>query len=200
MSYTAIGLFSLAGYPYSFKLLWSPLVDTCSLPRLGRRKSWIVPLQLASALVMLLGGHSIQRRLDAGDALGVTAAFFVLVLLAATQDIAVDGWALELLSDANVGYASMCQTVGMNIGYFMSFTVFLALNDADFCNAWLRSGGEASTEGGLGGGYLCRRRWRIDALISVILLCTLSKEDTCACMHAQHTPLPILPFFSLQAS
>ena len=36
-------------------------------------------------------------------------------------------------------YASTCQTVGMNIGYFTSFTVFLALNDVDFCNAYLRS-------------------------------------------------------------
>ncbi len=36
-------------------------------------------------------------------------------------------------------YASTCQTVGMNIGYFSSFTVFLALNDADFCNKYLRS-------------------------------------------------------------
>ena len=36
-------------------------------------------------------------------------------------------------------YASTCQTVGMNIGYFTSFTVFLALNDVDFCNTYLRS-------------------------------------------------------------
>ena len=36
-------------------------------------------------------------------------------------------------------YASTCQTVGMNIGYFTSFTVFLALNDVEFCNAYLRS-------------------------------------------------------------
>lgn len=28
-SYTAIGLFSLASYPYSLKLLWSPIVDRC---------------------------------------------------------------------------------------------------------------------------------------------------------------------------
>ena len=35
-------------------------------------------------------------------------------------------------------YASTCQTLGMNIGYFTSFTAFLALNDADFCNNYLR--------------------------------------------------------------
>eukprot|EP01023_Acetabularia_acetabulum_P012544 TRINITY_DN15874_c0_g1_i1.p2 TRINITY_DN15874_c0_g1~~TRINITY_DN15874_c0_g1_i1.p2 ORF type:complete len:177 (-),score=24.74 TRINITY_DN15874_c0_g1_i1:496-1026(-) len=69
----------------------------------------------------------------------ITIVFFFLVLLAATQDIAVDGWALTLLSKGHVGYASTCQTIGMNIGYFLSFTVFLALNDPDFCNSYFRS-------------------------------------------------------------
>ena len=41
-SYTAIGIFSLASYPYSFKLLWSPLVDSIYSLAFGRRKSWVV--------------------------------------------------------------------------------------------------------------------------------------------------------------
>ncbi len=55
------------------------------------------------------------------------------------QDIAVDGWALTLLSQANVSYASTCQTVGQTTGIFTSFTVFLALQDAAFCNRFIRS-------------------------------------------------------------
>lgn len=134
MSYTKIGIFTLAGYPYSFKLLWSPIVDTVYSKTIGRRKSWILPLQLISGAVMICFGSWAEERLVLGDAVGITALFFVLVLLAATQDIAVDGWALTLLSRKNVGYAATCQTVGMNIGYFASFTVFLALNDGDFCS------------------------------------------------------------------
>jgi hypothetical protein len=41
-SYTAIGIFSLASYPYSFKLLWSPVVDSVYSAAFGRRKSWVV--------------------------------------------------------------------------------------------------------------------------------------------------------------
>jgi MFS transporter, PAT family, solute carrier family 33 (acetyl-CoA transportor), member 1 len=63
------------------------------------------------------------------------------------QDIAVDGWALTLLSRRHVGHAATCQTVGMNVGYFASFTVFLALNDAAFCNRYLRSAAAASGVG-----------------------------------------------------
>lgn len=41
-SYTAIGVFSVASYPYSFKLLWSPIVDSVYSLAFGRRKSWVV--------------------------------------------------------------------------------------------------------------------------------------------------------------
>jgi PAT family acetyl-CoA transporter-like MFS transporter 1 len=133
MSYTQIGVFTLAAYPYSFKLLWAPVVDSFYFRALGRRRSWIVPLQLAAGVLMLRAGGWAEARLSAGDAGAVTALFFALVLLAATQDIAVDGWALTLLSKKNVGYAATCQTVGMNLGYFASFTVFLALNDGALC-------------------------------------------------------------------
>jgi len=137
MSYTKIGIFTLAGYPYSFKLLWSPIVDTLYFKSLGRRKSWILPLQLASAAIMIQYSGWVEKMLIDGEAVAVTAYFFILVLFAATQDIAVDGWALTLLSRRNVGYAATCQTVGMNIGYFASFTIFLALNDPEFCSKYM---------------------------------------------------------------
>ncbi|KAK9827835.1 hypothetical protein WJX74_004620 [Apatococcus lobatus] len=138
-SYTQIGIFSVASYPYSFKLFWSPIVDSIYSLAFGRRKSWVVPIQLVSAAMLVFCSGWAQERLAAADVGAITALFFVLVLLAATQDIAVDGWALTLLSRKHIGYASTCQTVGMNIGYFTSFTVFLALNDVDFSNKYLRS-------------------------------------------------------------
>ncbi|GMH38602.1 hypothetical protein BSKO_06486 [Bryopsis sp. KO-2023] len=137
-SYTNIGLFSLASYPYSFKLLWSPIVDSVYSRSFGRRKTWIVPIQLMSALIMITFADHAEATLKRADVFGLTLLFAVLILLAATQDIAVDGWALTLLSKEHVGYASTCQTIGMNIGYFTSFTVFLALNDREFCNKHLR--------------------------------------------------------------
>ena len=42
------------------------------------------------------------------------------------------GWALTLLSEENLSYASTCQTIGLTSGYFASFTVFLALNSEAF--------------------------------------------------------------------
>lgn len=149
MSYTKIGIFTLAGYPYSFKLLWSPIVDTLYTRRLGQRKSWILPLQLMSAYLMIMHSGWVEHMLyQEENAVNVTFYFFVLVLFAATQDIAVDGWALTLLSRKNVGYAATCQTIGMNIGYFSSFTIFLALNDAQFCSKYFGTEREVVTLSG----------------------------------------------------
>jgi MFS transporter, PAT family, solute carrier family 33 (acetyl-CoA transportor), member 1 len=138
LSYTQMGVFSVAAYPYSLKLLWSPVVDALYWPRFGRRKSWVVPVQLACALLLALSAGWIEARYLQGQVVPLTVLFFFFVLLAATQDIAVDGWALTLLRPPHVEYAATCQTLGMNVGYFTSFTVFLALENAAFCDAHLR--------------------------------------------------------------
>ena len=74
----------------------------------------------------------------------LTFAFFFLISLVATQDIAVDGWAISLLSKKNVAYASTCQSVGQNIGFFASYTVLLALQQPGFANRFRSAGGRMS--------------------------------------------------------
>lgn len=97
LSYGQIGIFSLVTYPYSLKLLWSPIVDAVWSPIVGRRKSWILPMQLCSGFGLLyLGGRIKEMMVAAGasDGSGIwsfTWWWFFLVFLCATQDIAVDG-------------------------------------------------------------------------------------------------------------
>ena len=74
----------------------------------------------------------------------LTALFFSLCFLAATQDIATDGWALTMLSGKNVGYASTCNSVGQTAGYFMGNICFLALTSPDLANKYLRSTPQAT--------------------------------------------------------
>lgn len=68
----------------------------------------------------------------------LTIIFFSLNFLAATQDIAVDGWALTMLKKQNVAYASTCNSVGQTTGFFFGYVLFLALESAEFCNNYLR--------------------------------------------------------------
>ncbi|KAA8499441.1 putative membrane protein [Porphyridium purpureum] len=139
LSYTQLGVFSLASYPYSLKLAWSPIVDSVWNARLGRRKSWIIPAQVMSAVLMLALSFHTQKTIEEGRVLLLTVMFSMLVFLAATQDIAVDGWALTILSKQNLSYASTCQSLGLTSGFFCSFTLFLALSNSEFCQTYLSS-------------------------------------------------------------
>ncbi|KAM5534345.1 hypothetical protein V8D89_011938 [Ganoderma adspersum] len=138
LSYSELAVFSLSGYPYSLKLFWSPIVDSVFFRSIGRRKSWIIPMQLIIGTTMLVISFKADALMEnPGKHLyALSFAFTSLVFFSATQDIAVDGWALTLLSEDNLAYASTCQTIGLNTGYLMSYTVFLALNSEEFAQKW----------------------------------------------------------------
>lgn len=97
LSYGQIGVYSLASYPYSLKLLWSPIVDAVWSPKVGRRKSWILPIQMISGFSMIWLGSRVEAMMvkageDGGSGVwGFTGWWFGLVFMCATQDIAVDG-------------------------------------------------------------------------------------------------------------
>jgi len=138
LSYSQLATFALSSYPYSLKLLWSPIVDSVYIKSVGRRKSWIIPMQLIVGTLMLYISLNVQKLMkDPSNHLGeLTTIFTMLVSFSATQDIAVDGWALTLLSQDCLSYASTCQTIGLNTGFFASFTVFLAFNSETFAAKW----------------------------------------------------------------
>lgn len=180
MSYAEIGIFSLASYPYSLKLLWSPIVDAIWSPKVGRRKSWILPIQLLSGMGMLWLGSEVEDMMamvgkeNGPTVWNFTGWWFFLVLMCATQDIAVDGWALTLLTPGNVSYASTAQTVGLTAGQFLSYTVFLAFNSKDFANRYFRA--EPLDSGLISlGGYLNFAGWLY--IIVTIGLATLKREE-----------------------
>lgn len=141
LSYSQVGTFSLASYPYSLKLFWSPFVDSFYSQRFGRRRSWIIPVQTVTGVLFILLGLNVDLMFEdlVNNVNTLTTCFFILVLMASTQDIAVDSWALVILSPLSKSYASTAQTVGLNTGYFLSFTVFLAFNSKEFMNKYFRS-------------------------------------------------------------
>ncbi|MEQ2171548.1 hypothetical protein GOODEAATRI_011881 [Goodea atripinnis] len=141
VSYKDQAFFSFVFWPFSLKLFWAPLVDALYVSRFGRRKSWLVPTQYLLGLFMLYLSATVNSLLQSEKGPNVvmlTAVFFMLAFLAATQDIAVDGWALTMLSRENVGYASTCNSVGQTAGYFLGNVLFLALESPEFCNKYLR--------------------------------------------------------------
>ncbi|XP_029629657.1 acetyl-coenzyme A transporter 1-like isoform X2 [Salmo trutta] len=179
VSYKDQAFFSFVFWPFSLKLLWAPLVDALYLTRFGRRKSWLVPTQYLLGLFMLYLSVTVDTLLkrDEGrgpDVVTLTAVFFMLAFLAATQDIAVDGWALTMLSRENVGYASTCNSVGQTAGYFLGNVLFLALESADFCNKYLRA---EPKETGIVTLSEFLFFWGVVFLVSTTLVAVMKKEN-----------------------
>jgi len=139
VTYKEQAKFSISSYPFSMKLLWAPLVDSLYVARFGRRKSWLVPVQYIIGIMMLVTSQYVGQMLgdpeegkepSPPDVTSLTATFFILNFLAATQDVAVDGWALTMLKPKNVGYASTCNSVGQTTGWCLGYILFLTLEGA----------------------------------------------------------------------
>jgi PAT family beta-lactamase induction signal transducer AmpG len=102
-----IGLFTLAQAPWSFKLLWSPWMDRYTPPFLGRKRGWILIGQVALfALTLWLAGVSHRP-----EALWVIGGLTLAIAFAsATQDIAIDAYAVEVLERKEQGIATGSRT------------------------------------------------------------------------------------------
>lgn len=102
-----VGLFTLAQAPWAFKVLWSPLMDRYVPPFWGRRRGWMAVTQVALAVfgLMLAGvGHR-------PEAIWVVGALGLAIALAsASQDVAVDAYAVEVLRKEEQGAAVGART------------------------------------------------------------------------------------------
>lgn len=92
VSLTEIGLLSLATLPWGFKFLWSPLVDRFRLFG-SRRRGWIAATQLGIAAALA----AVASIAGAPAPLAVGILVLAVAFLSATQDIAVDAYAVETL-------------------------------------------------------------------------------------------------------
>lgn len=108
------------------KILWAPIVDSVYIKSFGRRKSWLVPVQVVLGMFMLYVAQNVDEWMGNGTSkdsqmVVLTSAFFVMWFLAATQDVAVDGWALTMLKREHVGFAATCNA-GILVFVAFNFT------------------------------------------------------------------------------
>jgi MFS transporter, PAT family, beta-lactamase induction signal transducer AmpG len=123
---TTIGFFSWVGAVFSFKFLWSPLVDRYSFFGIGRRKFWIILSQVATMLgLMFLGTLDPTTSIQLMAAVCVWVAFF-----SATQDIAIDAFRSEYLDKEELGMGSSMYQYGYRIA--MIITGGLAIGLAEY--------------------------------------------------------------------
>lgn len=112
---TVIGIMSLVGLPYTVKFLWAPVMDRFTLPFLGRRRGWLLIAQIALICSIVLLGLSNTKNLWM-----IAASAFLVTFFSASQDIVVDAYRREDLSDAELGLGSSLYVNGYRVGMLLA--------------------------------------------------------------------------------
>ncbi|MBI1174410.1 MAG: AmpG family muropeptide MFS transporter [Sideroxydans sp.] len=120
-----IGLFALIQFPYTWKFLWSPLLDRYVVPAFGRRRGWMLLTQIGLLVVIAaMGAFSPQR-----DIAAIAWIATLLALLSATQDIALDAYRRELLADSELGLGNAVHVNAYRIAGLVPGSLSLILAD-----------------------------------------------------------------------
>jgi len=121
----SIGLFALVGFPYTWKFLWSPLMDRYTPRFLGRRRGWMLSTQvLLMFSIALLGFFDPKVSIWLIAYLAAAVAFF-----SASQDIVIDAYRRELLPDDELGMGNTIHVNAYRISGFVPGALGLILAD-----------------------------------------------------------------------
>ena len=120
-----IGLFTLTQAPYSWKFLWSPLIDRYAPFRLGRRRGWMLVTQVGLLAGIGVLGH-FTPHVDTAAIFGVS---LVIALLSATQDIAIDAFRREILPDSELGLGNAVHVNAYKVASLIPGSLSLILAD-----------------------------------------------------------------------
>jgi MFS transporter, PAT family, beta-lactamase induction signal transducer AmpG len=107
-----ITFLSIVNFPWLIKFLWAPLADRYFWSGLGRRRSWILPAQGGLISALLLTGILTPQL----DLIGLMLMLSLVNFFAATQDIGVDGLAVDILDDHERGVGNSVQAAAYKIG------------------------------------------------------------------------------------
>lgn len=121
----SIGLFSLVALPYSLKFLWAPLLDRFALPFLGRRRGWLIVLQIG--LILAIAFMGFQQPAQALQLLAINALF--VAFFSATQDIVGDAYRADVLAEKEMGAGAAVFVLGYRIALLVTGSLALILAD-----------------------------------------------------------------------
>lgn len=123
VSLEVIGLINLLSLPWTLKVFWSPIVDCYGWTRWGHYKSWILAMQSLLALILAFCAFLDLRT----QLIWLPVGILLAISCAATQDIATDALAVEILDVSERGMGNSLQGAGAYLGGILGGGVLLIL-------------------------------------------------------------------------
>jgi len=120
---TTIGFFGLVGLPYTLKFLWAPFMDRIVPPYGGRRRGWM----LITQVFLMIALASMTFVQPAVHLPAIAGLCLLIAFASASQDIVLDAYRREYLSDDELGIGSSIFVNGYRIGLLASGALTLVL-------------------------------------------------------------------------
>lgn len=126
---------SIADYPYSFMFLITPLFDRFYSHRIGRSKTYILPVTMFLSIFCLIISTQMKDLVEEVNTTPLTVYLFVLALCMGTLTIIGESWVLTLYDTEDLkSKAANYIYIGENLGYFIGYNIFIPLNDTQWLN------------------------------------------------------------------
>lgn len=116
MSILATGALSLISLPYAYRIFWGPVLDRYSLFNLGKRRSWILCMQI----LLLIGFNSMAWFTPEQHPELLAFLALVLACFSATQDVAIDAHRAEYLPLSEHGLGASLAVLGYRVALLLS--------------------------------------------------------------------------------
>ncbi len=110
---STIGLFAFVGLPYTLKFLWAPFMDRF-VPPFGRRRGWLMITQVG--VIASIFSLSLVDPVNSTFAFACTA--LVVAFFSASQDVVVDAYRREVLTNEMLGLGSSLYVLGYRLALY----------------------------------------------------------------------------------
>lgn len=127
-------ILSMITYPYLFKILFAPFLDTFFFSKFGKSKTYICVSGILTCTGLVYTMFSIEDQIKNLKVKEIATSWFVLNLVIVFFQISAESWTLTLLKGDQKAKGSIMLSIGLSLGYFVTVNLFVPLNSKDWLN------------------------------------------------------------------
>lgn len=125
--------------PCCFKSFLTPLLNTFYFKKFGKGKTYMIPSFIIIAIMMLILARKGEDLFEVHSIPLLNLVSILTILILMPADLILDDWMISMIRMESSSHATTCQSIGFNLGFFISFNIFLPLNSTEFCNSYIFS-------------------------------------------------------------